>query len=489
MATVRGVRPFVLVAAVVALLAATLVVPPSGASAAPGDPSPAEHWTAERMGAAVPRDLVVDERGLGYLRRPEGMLEAHGHAGRDRRPTVQAVPAPQAKPSNPGGGGGGGGGGADTEGPTVTDRVPVADATIGASATFGATITDPSGIRSVSFVLTYPDGRTGSFSPTAVGGDRWEITLQGFSTGGWAWHVVARDGAKKGGNTTTTDELAFNVDVGGGGTPPPPDGDVVVNSPWTGGGAVQTAAGRIYFEMPARGNRWNGYVCSGTVIEEEASDASIVLTAAHCVYDDVNKVFARNVLFIPDQVNTTGVGTDLDCANDPLGCWAPSHGVVDVEWTTRTFPANIPWDYAYYVVPDAGAHTPGFTSGTSQVLADAAGSLPVQFTAATMGDLTHALGYSYSDDPEFMYCAEGLATESSYGSLWLSQCGLSGGASGGPWLQPVSSGNGPIVSVNSWGYASQPGMGGPPLTGAAECVFGGAESGSTSQARGLVVTC
>ncbi|WP_157041624.1 trypsin-like serine peptidase [Nitriliruptor alkaliphilus] len=480
-------RPFVLVAALVALLAATLVVPPSGASAAPGDPSPAEHWTAERMAAAVPRDLVVDERGLGYLRRADGTLEPHGHAERDRPPTVQAVPAPQSKPSNPGGGGSGTAE-ADAVGPKVTDRLPAHQATIGASATFGATITAPSGIRSVSFVITYPDGRTGSFNPSHVGNDRWEVTLQGFSEGDWAWHVVARDRERKGGNTTTTDKFDFTVDLGSGGTPPA-DGDVVTNSKWTDGGAVQTAAGRIYFEMPARGNRWNGYVCSGTVIEEAATASSIVLTAAHCVYDDVNKVFARNVLFIPDQANTTGSGTDLNCGNDPLGCWAPSHGVVDVEWTTQTFPANIPWDYAYYVVPDEGAHTAGFKLGTSEVLADAAGTLSIQFAAAKMSELTHALGYSYSEDPKLMYCAEGLGSESSYGSLWLSQCGLSGGASGGPWLQPVSNGDGPIVSVNSWGYRNQPGMGGPPLTGSAACVLAGAESGGTSQARGLVVTC
>ncbi|TNG00113.1 MAG: hypothetical protein EP297_04335, partial [Gammaproteobacteria bacterium] len=31
-----------------------------------------EHWTPERMAAAIPRDLVIDERGLGYLRRPDG---------------------------------------------------------------------------------------------------------------------------------------------------------------------------------------------------------------------------------------------------------------------------------------------------------------------------------------------------------------------------------------------------------------------------------
>jgi hypothetical protein len=47
-----------------------------------------------------------------------------------------------------------------------------------------------------------------------------------------------------------------------------------------------------------------------------------------------------------------------------------------------------------------------------------------------------ALGYSYADDPDLMHCSEGLGSESSDQSLWLGSCGLSGGASGGAWLQP-----------------------------------------------------
>jgi hypothetical protein len=57
---------------------------------------------------------------------------------------------------------------------------------------------------------------------------------------------------------------------------------------------------------------------------------------------------------------------------------------------------------------------------------------------------------------------------------WLPSCDLSGGASGGPWIQPMaeSSGSGPIISVNSWGYTNSSGMAGPFLVGtSAECLF------------------
>lgn len=451
------------------LLAALVAAGPAGAgSDAPGKARGDDisaHWTAARLAAATPRDLVLDQRRLGYLQRADGSLRPHGH-DQDQlwaSPAAASRPTPAAKP----------GGTTDTTGPSVTDRDPAAGATIGASHTFSATVTDPSGVRSVSFVIVRPNGTTQSFAASASG-SVWSATIQGFTAGTWSWRVVAKDRARKP-NTTTTPTTAFTVsiggDEGGGGT------TTVVNDPWTGGGPVQTASGRIYFEMPAdrSQSRWTGYVCSGTVAEDTTTGRSVIITAAHCVYDDANKAFARNVLFIPNQDGTTGAGTDLNCSNDPLGCWAPSFGVVDTDWTTRTFPDNIPWDYAYYVVGDTSAHSG--TAATSDVLDIAAGDLAVQFTSPTTDAFTHALGYSYSDDPSFMYCAEALATESSYNDWWLGSCGLSGGASGGPWLQPVSGGDGPIISVNSWGYTNQPGMAGPRLVGSsASCLFGLAKS-------------
>ncbi|MGH9275126.1 MAG: trypsin-like serine peptidase [Acidimicrobiales bacterium] len=460
-----GMKRARVVAAAVVLSAAWAVTLPVGAVAPTGPGGgAAEHWTPERMAAATPRDLVIDGRGVAYLRRADGSLEPHGHTTGQ----LYASPAPASRPTptaKPGGGGG------DTTGPSVTNRDPADGATIGASYTFKATVTDPSGVKSVSFVIVNSSGQTQSFAGSAAG-DVWSVTLQGFTSGSWSWRVVAKDTVRKG-NTTTTTTTPFSVNVGGGG-----GGDTVVNDPWTSGGTVQTAAGRIYFEMPANPSQtlWDGYVCSGTVAEDATTGRSVIITAAHCVYDDVHKVFAREVLFVPNQDGTSGSGTDLDCGNDPLGCWEPTFGVVDADWTTRTFPDNIPWDYAFYVVGDSGAHS-GTSAGTD-VLDTAAGDLAVQFTTPTVGGTTHALGYSYSDDPSFMYCAEAMGTEGT-ANWWLGQCELSGGSSGGPWMQPVGGGDGPIISVNSWGYTNQPGMAGPKLSGSsASCVFSAATTTS-----------
>jgi len=427
-----------------------------------------EHWTAARRRAAIPRDLVIDEHGRGRLITP-------GEASQGR----QLSAAPAAHPSANAGGPSGG----DTTPPAVANMDPAEGATIGASYAFAADVTDASGIRSVYVTIRYPDGATTQrFQASRQTGDRWSVTISGFTGGAWSWRVEAKDGAPKGGNVTETPYVGFLVDTGSGGGGGGGGGGgegTVPNAEWQ-GGLVQTAVGRIYFEMPGNAKRkgpWSGYVCSGTVAVDGASGRSIVLTAAHCVYDDANKAFARNVLFIPDQAGTTGSGTDLSCSNDPLGCWVASYGVVDAQYTTRTFPSNNAWDYAYYVVDDVGAHA---GNGSTSALDAAAGALSIAFTSPTLGALTHGLGYSYNHDPNLMYCADSLGTEGAV-NWWLPGCGLSSGSSGGPWIEPFDepTGAGPIVSVNSWGYTTGPGMAGPKLSGtSAACLFDVAAAGA-----------
>lgn len=38
-----------------------------------------DHWSVERQRAAIPRDLVIDHRGLGYLKGKGGVLIPYGH--------------------------------------------------------------------------------------------------------------------------------------------------------------------------------------------------------------------------------------------------------------------------------------------------------------------------------------------------------------------------------------------------------------------------
>ena len=79
-----------------------------------------------------------------------------------------------------------------------------------------------------------------------------------------------------------------------------------------------------------------------------------------------------------------------------------------------------------------------------------------------------------------MYCADVMQSLDA-DNWWLGNCGLSGGSSGGPWVQRMNlqTGDGPIMSVNSWGYTNQDGMAGPKLWNtSASCVFTAAKSSS-----------
>jgi hypothetical protein len=206
------------------------------------------------------------------------------------------------------------------------------------------------------------------------------------------------------------------------------------------------------------------------------------------------KAFAGSAVFIPNQDNGEADTTDFDCSNDPSGCWVLDHGVVDVDWATRTFPDNIQWDYGYYVVADSASHSVfhlDLGSFDNLALDVAMGSMALSFETPTVGEVAHALGYSYNVDPEFMYCEEGLGTVGSV-NYWLGSCDMGGGSSGGPWVQPMDegTGNGPVFSVNSWGYTGQSGMAGPELHGnTAEALFTYAKSSDlSSDDRGYVVT-
>lgn len=66
----------------------------------------------------------------------------------------------------------------------------------------------------------------------------------------------------------------------------------VANDPYTAGGLIDGASGRIYYDV-ADGDETHFYGCSGTVIKDSKTGRSLILTAAHCVYDDIVGTFGR----------------------------------------------------------------------------------------------------------------------------------------------------------------------------------------------------
>ena len=88
---------------------------------------------------------------------------------------------------------------------------------------------------------------------------------------------------------------------------------------WTGSGKVKLTTGKVLFTMAGV-----DYVCSGSVALDASSSTSLVLTAGHCVYDETNRAFATNWMFVPDYedggsivTNTNGIA-QLHVRHDPV---------------------------------------------------------------------------------------------------------------------------------------------------------------------------
>ncbi len=153
-----------------------------------------DHWTPERRAASIPRDLVIDSRGLGYMRYTGDVLVPYGH-------NVAPLASNQVKPNAAPGGSG------DTTGPIILSMIPGPGATVGGTATFSAKVTDQSGVKSVSISVQKGSGAAQSFLASKGSGDSWTVTISGLTDGAWSWWVVAKDGVKQGGgNTTTSDD-------------------------------------------------------------------------------------------------------------------------------------------------------------------------------------------------------------------------------------------------------------------------------------------
>lgn len=248
--------------------------------------------------------------------------------------------------------------------------------------------------------------------------------------------------------------------------------NVVADDNWTAGGNIANAAGRLFFTMG--GSR---YVCSGTVVSDNGTpDRSLIVTAAHCVYDEDTDTFGYNFLFIPRQDDGGTDRSNSACSDDPFGCWVPEFAVVDSRWRDGVWSSIIPYDYAILVVPDyPDNHSAGYENAGNHVLDSAVTPMEVDFANEQNleNDSTgQFMGYSYNKDPKFRFCRQPLVARS---DRWvIPGCMLSGGSSGGP-CQPDPQGNGKLFSVISYSYSSngeQVGMGGARLDSSGfSCVY------------------
>jgi hypothetical protein len=256
---------------------------------------------------------------------------------------------------------------------------------------------------------------------------------------------------------------------GGGGS------STTLGASWTAGGEVLGTTGKVLFAMGG-----SYYVCSASVADDTEGGRSIILTAAHCAYDETNHAFATNWMFVPDydsapaQLDATG----SFCASTKRGCWTATALVVAGGYATAGGFNNqaVVHDYAFAVVEAGGK------SGTAQL--DATGGHPIQYSAVNAGEDTYLFGYPAAGryrGTDLVYCRGPLGFDPNMANAtYRVGCNMTGGSSGGPWFRQFSSGSGTLVSVNSYGYSGITAMHGPKLNAETQAMFAAAEGATTN---------
>jgi hypothetical protein len=248
----------------------------------------------------------------------------------------------------------------------------------------------------------------------------------------------------------------------------------VASSPWDGGGAIAARSGKVFFSLDG-----GDFVCSASVIDDAGDAAySLVLTAAHCAYDEAADVFATDWIYVPDW----DAAPTYDCSTVAYDCWAARALVVHTGWTNEEAltVAALQHDYAVAVVG------PGLDTGGQ---ADASGAYPVRLGPVPAGGTADIFGYPAA--PPFqgdtLTRCTGAVTVSEQVGGWRMTCDMTGGASGGPWLYGASDpadGSGSVASVSSYRIKGDSGLYGPKLDGATQAVIEAARA-ATPDATGI----
>lgn len=250
-----------------------------------------------------------------------------------------------------------------------------------------------------------------------------------------------------------------------------------IGSTWTAGGAVERATGKILFTMGS-----SDYVCSGSVVAEPATNRSVVLTAAHCVFDQEHHRFARNWMFVPDYARSPApMNTNREfCKSTAYGCWTATALLAHRGFTSeRSFNDRASLhDFAFAVVGSGGL------SGTRQ-LDQTVGAQPISFAQWPSGAATSLFGYPAAgkyNGNQLTYCHGPLGLDGRNRSRTYSvACDMTAGSSGGPWFSGFTAGKGTLISVNSYGYDGVDAMQGPVLNDDTRKLFLAAQSASRNR--------
>ena len=225
------------------------------------------------------------------------------------------------------------------------------------------------------------------------------------------------------------------------------------------------------------GGNW---VCSGSVVSDHRSGASIVLTAGHCAYDETADGnpdgFATNWVFIPEY------------DTNPTLTNCQQHRVRLLDGRRARRPRRLRDGRQLQHPGDAPrlrvrGRRPGrqIRDGPAR---STVGSFPITFAGDLNGQKLYAFGYPAAGKyhgNDLVYCAGNVFTDEFNGDdTWGMACGMTGGSSGGPWLSGFNetTGSGTLSSLNSYGYSGIKNMYGPKFNGNTADVLNAADGSS-----------
>ncbi|MDO0912293.1 peptidase [Streptomyces sp. DT2A-34] len=193
---------------------------------------------------------------------------------------------------------------------------------------------------------------------------------------------------------------------------------------WSGGGAVVSTAGRVFFSYQGRTAS-----CSGNAVT--SANKSTVITAGHCV--KLEGAWHTNWVFVPGYHD----------GQAPYGRWTASKTLSTPQWTASE-------DINY----DVGAAVVAPLDG--KLLTDVVGGQGLAFNTGYNLRM-YSFGFPAAapyDGEKFIYCSGTTNRDFLLSDDHGMNCNMTGGSSGGPWFTQFneSTGTGLLSSVNSFKY-------------------------------------
>jgi hypothetical protein len=171
------------------------------------------------------------------------------------------------------------------------------------------------------------------------------------------------------------------------------------------------------------------------------------------------------------------------CSSTEYGCW-----VADALYADKLFATAggfndqaVQHDWGFAVVGAGGL------AGTTQ-LDVKVGSLPIEYDQAYAGSKLSAFGYPAAGKyrgKDLVYCRGVVGTDpNTDNTTWSMPCDMTGGSSGGPWVQAGDTTayiDATVGSLNSYGYSGLKYMFGPKFNATyTKAVFDSANTGNLS---------